>query len=137
MGNNNIQNFGNTPRGSRLFDHTLPKIADQLEILNKRIGETIGIPKHLLEKKAALWSHPSDHIHLDMDGAVRHSAKIAVMLENKRTIGAILAGLRLLQIEMQGPSPCEKIMDIFTNVGEFESLSIGEIDGLCEVLNCL
>jgi hypothetical protein len=118
--------------GQRFFQSTMPKIADELERLNKRIGEAMGIPKHLLEKKSAPWPPPSGHVGFD---DVERSAKLATMIENKKTLGSILAGLRLLQQQITGEK--HDVTEIANCAGEVEPLTAEEIDGLCEDLNFL
>jgi hypothetical protein len=130
-GGNDMQGFGNTSRGSKFFDETMPKIADELEILNKRIGEAMGIPKHLLEGKG--WPPPSETISLK--DAPKWAARMANATENKRTIGALLAGLRLLQQQLTGEK--HDVMDVASCGGEVEPLTASEIDGLCEHLSFL
>lgn len=127
MGENDMQGFGNTPRGKKFFDETMPKIADELELLNKRIGESMGIPKHILEKAGNAARIQDDPVPLD-----------PAIVENKRTLGAILAGLRLLQQEVSKPNDVDiGIMDIATGDREFKALTAEEIDSLSDDLNFL
>jgi hypothetical protein len=132
-GNNDMQGFGNTPRGSKFFDETMPKIADELEILNKRIGEAMGIPKHLLDgKKPAPWPPPSGHVGFDDDA--ERLTKLTTMVEDERIMGAILAGLLLRHQKLDGGEPHD-VMDIANGGGKFLNLTPEEIDDLCEDLN--
>jgi hypothetical protein len=58
---------------------------------------------------------------------------------NSRQIAAILAGLRLLQCEIDNPDDGgwfgQDLQNIYTNCDEFDGLSSSEIDSLCEGLN--
>ena len=53
---------------------------------------------------------------------------------NERQLGAILAGLRLLQRETPN-GLSDGIYDVATNCGSFPSLNEVEIDNLCAELN--
>jgi hypothetical protein len=61
---------------------------------------------------------------------------------NDRELGAVLAGLRLLQglredrVQTGSAELDVSIDDIETSSGEFEPLTVDEIDGLCERMNC-
>ena len=60
---------------------------------------------------------------------------------NDRELGAVLAGLRLLQglredrVQTGSAELDVSIDDIETSSGEFEPLTVDEIDGLCERMN--
>ena len=56
-------------------------------------------------------------------------------LLNERELASVLAGLRLLQGEENGPIDGEAIDNIATNNGHLLALSDNEIDQLCERLN--
>lgn len=138
MCENDMQGFGNTPRGKRFFDETIPKIVTELERLNKNLGNHLGIPRHVrIGQEVAGKGYPPKSSHISLDDAPKCAAKLAVAIENKRTIGAILAGLRLLQKELAKDDRDSDILDIATGGLEVEPLSIEEIDGLCEDLTCL
>jgi len=56
-----------------------------------------------------------------------------------REFAAILAGLRLLQLELESGRSInllQKVWDVLTDAGEVEPLDVEEIDSLCENLNC-
>lgn len=52
-------------------------------------------------------------------------------------LGAVLAGLRLLQesVGKYGAAPSSSIQMIYTNMGKYQGLSSQEIDTLCRRLN--
>ena len=54
-----------------------------------------------------------------------------------RELATVLAALRVYQqqLEMNGGAPPQDVEDVATNVFEFEPMSVGEIDQLCERLN--
>ncbi len=54
-----------------------------------------------------------------------------------RELATVLAALRVYQqqLEMNGGAPPQDVEDVATNVLEFEPMSAGEIDQLCERLN--
>jgi hypothetical protein len=58
---------------------------------------------------------------------------------DSRETAAILAGLRLLQLEIDSPYDGgwfgDALKDVYTNGGEFEGLRSDEIDVLCERVN--
>lgn len=54
---------------------------------------------------------------------------------NDRQLGAVLAGLRLLQAHAMDGYENPHILDVFTNGESFEPLSPDEIDDLCDALN--
>lgn len=61
---------------------------------------------------------------------------------NDRELGAVLAGLRLLQALKEDKAQTRSadldvaLDDIETSAGEVEPLTIDEIDVLCERMNC-
>lgn len=61
---------------------------------------------------------------------------LAALLVDNRQQAAILASLRHTQDVLRNGQPLKaELHDIATNAGEFEPLSVDEIDELCELIN--